>query len=131
MKMNRSLFGLALFLVFFPTSVFAKLETCAAYKSVKTDCFSSFQGSERKICEVCRDGKSCFSSLPAGLDQDLCRAYLEGSSCFSTIADLTHRAWCTYMKEQRTCAQAFTSNEKNECEKGNIPESHIFWGRKK
>jgi hypothetical protein len=118
---------ICLFFVSLSFSANANDGTCSAMKKSDKCCFSQYDGIERNRCESCRERKSCFIALD-GIERSLCEAYLENKSCFSALNG-TDRGWCEVLKERKSCFFALNGEDRKRCEKGEFPQSHIFWAK--
>ncbi|MBD2680807.1 MULTISPECIES: hypothetical protein [Nostoc] len=103
------------------------IKTYSSYLWSNRSCFIEFDGLERQMCQVAREGKSCFIAMESGLPQQLCEAYREGKSCFIAINSEKDRSWCEHFKEGKSCFMALNGKERELCEEGLIPLKHFIW----
>ncbi len=102
--------------------------SCSDYKNINADqsCSSEFNGLQEDICEVCREGESCFMALNNKLQRGLCQAYIEGKSCFMALNN-SDRHWCQVIAEGGSCGDLRSDVDRFRCEHNEFPSRHTFW----
>jgi len=104
------------------------LYSCSDYKNIdlKGSCQSEFNGLLADICEVCREGNSCFKAINNKKERGLCQAYIEGRSCFLALGN-SDRHWCQVLNEGGSCDRLRSDVDRFKCKHGEYPDDHNFW----
>lgn len=102
--------------------------SCSDYQIINSgqSCSSEFNGLQEDICEVCREGNSCFMALDNKLQRGLCEAYIEGRSCFMALGN-SDRHWCQVALEGASCSDLRSDVDRYRCEHNVFPNNHNFW----
>ena len=118
-----------LLLILFSTSIAsANYYSCSDYQNINGHiaCDKEFNGPQEEVCEVCREGKSCFSAIDNRKQRGLCQAYIEGRSCFMALGS-SDRRWCQVILEEGSCRHLRSDVDRFKCRHGEYPSSHTFW----
>jgi len=102
--------------------------SCSDYSQINanTECSTEFSGLKEEVCEVCREGKSCFMALDNKKHRGLCQAYIEGKSCFMAL-DNSDRHWCQVILESASCSHLKSDVDRFLCGHESYPANHNFW----
>ena len=101
---------------------------CSDFKNSNENCFTTYEGEKRELCQACREGSSCFMAVRDKKRQGLCSVYKEKSSCFMALNSYkTDYGWCQHLAEGKTCIEALDGVEREKCERGQVPSDHYFW----
>jgi len=121
--------GILIFILFAAVQANANYYySCSDYSKINADqsCSFEFNGLQEDICEVCREGNSCFMALDNKLHRGLCEAYIEGRSCFMAL-DNSDRHWCQVALEGGSCSDLRSDVDRYRCERNVFPNNHKFW----
>ncbi len=101
---------------------------CSDYKNRNSEvlCDNEFTGTEKEICEVCREERSCFMAIDNKKMRGLCEAYIEGRSCFMALNG-SDRDWCEVINENKACSVLKSDVDRSKCRERFYPFKHLFW----
>ena len=110
---------------YYPSSTYY---SCSDYQYLNTDkfCSSEFSGLLEGVCEVCREGNSCFKALNNKKQRGLCQAYVEGRNCLMALSD-SDQNWCKVINENKPCSILRSDVDRFKCVPGEFPADHNFW----